>query len=82
MFKKSKITRFISLSAAAVCMASAMSFAPISILTADAADPLTAFEITEDMKIGWNIGNSMDATASGTTAGVESETAWGNPKTN
>ena len=83
MSKKSgKIRHFVSLSAAAACMISAMNFTPASIFTADAADPMTAFEITEDMKIGWNLGNSKDATTASATAGLETETAWGNPKTN
>jgi aryl-phospho-beta-D-glucosidase BglC (GH1 family) len=48
---------------------------------------MTAFEITENMKIGWNLGNTMDAKASDingdlATAGVETETAWGCPKAN
>lgn len=38
----------------------------------------TSFQITEEMKIGWNLGNSLDA-LDGT--GLESETSWGNPKT-
>jgi endoglucanase len=33
--------------------------------------PLTAIELAKDMKLGWNLGNSLDA--------VGSETAWGNP---
>jgi aryl-phospho-beta-D-glucosidase BglC (GH1 family) len=39
---------------------------------------LTANEITENMSIGWNIGNSLDATGSGGAA--SQETSWGNPK--
>lgn len=38
---------------------------------------ITAAELTADMKIGWNLGNSLDALGSG----MDSETAWGNPKT-
>lgn len=38
---------------------------------------ITAAELTADMKIGWNLGNSLDALGNG----VGSETAWGNPKT-
>lgn len=41
----------------------------------EAAD-ISAMELYEKMKIGWNLGNSLDA--SGT--GLGSETAWGNPK--
>ncbi len=84
MFEKSKnVKRFISISAAAVCMLSALRIAPLNDFdTAVAADTtLTAFEITEEMRIGWNIGNSLDATSASANPGVSSETAWGNPKT-
>ncbi|MBQ7782854.1 MAG: cellulase family glycosylhydrolase, partial [Oscillospiraceae bacterium] len=37
----------------------------------------TSFDIVNDMKIGWNLGNSLDAIGNG----MGSETAWGNPKT-
>lgn len=83
MFEKSKnVKRFVSISAAAVCMLSALRIAPLNDFdTAVAADStLTAFEITEEMKIGWNIGNSLDST-SDTVTGLNTETAWGNPKT-
>ncbi len=38
---------------------------------------VTAKELTSNMKIGWNLGNTLDALGSG----MSSETAWGNPKT-
>lgn len=50
--------------------------------TAAAADAemgacgLTAMELAQDMNIGWNLGNSMDAYGNG----VAAETAWGNPQ--
>jgi len=78
MYKTKGIKRIISDSSALVCMMSAMSFSPVAI-ESDAAE-LTAFEITEDMKIGWNYGNSLDATTGTSHAGLETETAWGNPK--
>lgn len=83
MFNKTKsIRRIVSLSAAAVCMMSALNFAPLNDKqVVDAADIKTAFEITQDMKIGWNYGNSLDATKyMADHAGLETETAWGNPK--
>ena len=87
MFENSKnVKRIISISAAALCMISSLRVAPSSIFVTDAADTtLTAFEITEDMKIGWNLGNTLDATvSSGNTlaehTGLNSETAWGQPK--
>lgn len=39
---------------------------------------ITPMELVADMKIGWNLGNSLDATGG---TGVMSELAWGNPKT-
>ncbi len=81
MFRESKtIRRIVSFSAAAVCMMSALRFMPALESDTLAADTLTAFEITKEMKIGWNYGNCLDATVTGDTATVESETAWGNPK--
>jgi aryl-phospho-beta-D-glucosidase BglC (GH1 family) len=51
-----------------------------------AADTMTAFEITQNMKVGWNLGNTLDAKASDEDgnelahAGLETEEAWGCPK--
>lgn len=72
--------RIVSLSAAAMCLLTGLRFAPFNDEEALAADTLTAFEITEEMKIGWNIGNSLDATSSSSNPGLSTETAWGNPK--
>jgi len=81
MFKNRKtIKRIVSISAAAVCTMSALRFMPALKNETFAADELTAFEITKEMKIGWNIGNSLDATAAGSNPGLSTETAWGNPK--
>lgn len=82
MMKNSKkFKRIISITAAAACMLSAFNIAPSADDVTFAADTaLTAFEITEEMKIGWNIGNSLDATSSSSNPGLNSETAWGNPK--
>ncbi|WP_303823561.1 cellulase family glycosylhydrolase [Ruminococcus flavefaciens] len=95
MFKNSKnVKRFVSISAAAVCLLSSLRIAPISFV-ADAADKtMTAFEITENMKVGWNLGNTLDAYAQEPnpnnpkqyipvkSAGLETETCWGCPKAN
>ncbi|MBO7396041.1 MAG: cellulase family glycosylhydrolase [Ruminococcus sp.] len=48
---------------------------------------MTAFEITKNMKVGWNLGNTLDAKAGDKngdyeTAGLETETSWGCPKAN
>ncbi|NLT08275.1 MAG: cellulase family glycosylhydrolase [Ruminococcus sp.] len=93
MFENSKaVKRIVSLSAAAVCMLASFKLSPYKVIETDAAEEtiLTAFEITENMQIGWNLGNTMDATASlededGNAyvpehAGLETETAWGQPK--
>ena len=39
---------------------------------------ISPMELVADMKIGWNLGNSLDATGG---TGLSSELAWGNPKT-
>ncbi len=39
---------------------------------------ITAMELTADIKVGWNLGNTLDATGS---TGVSQETSWGNPST-
>ena len=47
--------------------------------TADEFDTsLTAMELTADIRIGWTLGNPLDATGG---AGVSQETSWGNPRT-
>ena len=38
----------------------------------------SAAEIVSEMKVGWNLGNTLDAIGSG---GLEAEMSWGNPKT-
>ena len=42
-------------------------------------DRSAAFELLSNIKIGWNLGNTLDAHGAG--ASVVSETYWGNPKT-
>ncbi len=79
---KSKITRIISMASAIACMTACINFAPADISEAEAVEVKTAFEITEDMGLGWNLGNSFDAyNGNLETMGLESETCWGNPKT-
>jgi endoglucanase len=41
---------------------------------------MTSMQIVQDMKVGWNLGNTLDAWANGVN-GLNSETCWGNPKT-
>lgn len=40
-----------------------------------------AQEIVYNMQFGWNLGNTLDATASSQNAGLSTETGWGQPKT-
>lgn len=79
---REKITKIISLSAAAACLITGLKIAPVFVYTdADAAGTLKPFEITEEMQIGWNLGNTFDATSASAKPGLNSETAWGNPRT-
>ena len=41
----------------------------------------TAAQIVADMRIGWNLGNSLDSAGSWINGDLEHETAWGNVKT-
>lgn len=43
-------------------------------------EELTAAEIAAEMKIGWNLGNTLDCLTTN-VCGIETETAWGNPYT-
>ena len=38
---------------------------------------ITAMELTADIKVGWNLGNTLDANGG---TGLSQETSWGNPK--
>ncbi|HKL98384.1 MAG TPA: glycoside hydrolase family 5 protein, partial [Mobilitalea sp.] len=40
---------------------------------------ITAAELVGEIKIGWNLGNTLDATGNGSS--ISSETSWGNPIT-
>lgn len=81
MVLKSKIKRIVSVAAAAMCLGSGLKFIPVQI-DIDAADTMTAFEITENMQLGWNLGNTFDSyDRRFDTMGLEAETCWGNPKT-
>ena len=41
---------------------------------------MTAMEITDMMGIGWNLGNTFDATGGNKSSLYSQETSWGNPK--
>ncbi len=55
-------------------------FISSNIYAAGVMRDMTSQQIVEDMKVGWNLGNTLDAWANGTT-GLNTETCWGNPKT-
>ncbi len=40
---------------------------------------ISSTELVKEIRIGWNLGNTLDATGG---FGLSSETSWGNPKTN
>ena len=68
-----RITKF--LTASAVALSSVIT--PIEMssigMTAYASSGMSASQITENMGVGWNLGNSLEST--------NNETAWGNPAT-
>ena len=80
MEKGRTIKRIVSFSAAAVCMLASLRIAPSTEMSVYAATNLSATEITKEMGIGWNLGNTLDAYG-GTATGLATETSWGNPKT-
>ena len=41
---------------------------------------MTSEKLVNEMKFGWNLGNTLDA-ANSTRNGLESEVCWGNPET-
>ena len=41
---------------------------------------ISALDLTKEMRVGWNLGNTLDAYST-TASGLDSETCWGNPKT-
>ena len=59
------------------CTLAVSAFGTPSFGSVSAAE-MTADQITEEMGLGWNIGNSLDATPS-TSDVTKHETAWGNP---
>ncbi len=44
-------------------------------------DDMTAMDIVYDMGLGWNLGNTLEATGSNATTVYAFETSWGNPFT-
>lgn len=74
-----KILSFVSAVAISVSLLSGMSGETMMTVQA-ATKTVTAAEITEDMGLGWNLGNSLDATGRGSSNTItDFETYWGNP---
>lgn len=76
----SRVSRLITASAVAVAAAFTPIGSVVSSTTASAASLMSAAAITEDMGVGWNLGNSLDSTGSGTYSDItQYERQWGNP---
>lgn len=68
-------------SAVAATLAAALAVAATSCASTPAPTPeADGQRIVDEMKIGWNLGNTLDAW-SDDNLGIESETCWGQPKT-
>lgn len=75
------VTRRFLLSAAAIAVAILFCFCSVSEIKADAADKPDAWDITSQMTIGWNLGNSLDAVYwNDHPTPQQSVTAWNNPE--
>ena len=48
-----------------------------SAATGSTSKPKNAVEFAANLKLGWNLGNTLDATGG---SGLSSETSWGQPK--
>ena len=60
---------------------SGLSAAPAEVRAAELTGK-TSMEITADMGLGWNLGNTFDSTGGNLTNLSSLETSWGNPKVN
>ncbi len=84
--KKWNWSRAVSVAAAAALAVTGMGFLPQSETPASAAGTLTgqtAQQITNQMVIGWNLGNTLDSHGTGVnfnTAPAKAATSWGNPE--
>lgn len=50
-------------------------------ITSESIPDTEAMKFVENMKAGWNLGNTLDAHNGGQNAGLASEQSWGNPLT-
>ncbi len=71
---KSFAKRSVCIVSAAVCMLASFRYTCTSeVDKADAASGMSAFDITHEMKIGWNLGNTLDATGGNGNYGLNTE---------
>ena len=74
----SRAAKFIT--ASAVALTSVLSPLGADLFSVPAASLMSAAAITEDMGVGWNLGNSLDSTGTGTYSDItQYEQQWGNP---
>lgn len=50
-------------------------------VSSDEVNSMTSAEIVADIKVGWNLGNTLDSHGNSSYSGLEMEESWGNPKT-
>ena len=70
---QSKFHKIFTVGTTAVMLLSSIAVFPAFGVSAE--NVMTADDITQNMTIGWNIGNSLDATGYDSSQ----ETSWGNP---
>jgi endoglucanase len=73
-FIKTKLVSMLGTTLSVLCMTYSHSNATAPMRT------MTSMQIVQDMNVGWNLGNTLDAWGTNTT-GVKTETYWGVPKT-
>ena len=77
-----KIIRFIAAVSCAAAIMALSSCASMGGSGKTSKVPDSSVELVKDMKIGWNLGNTLDAFEDGVrNQGVSSETCWGQPRT-
>ena len=75
--KHQKMNRILAAALSAACLVPFAAMVPVD---ADAADIMSALEITQEMGLGFNIGNSLDSTGYGNYDDITSfEKSYGNP---
>ncbi len=52
----------------------------ISSVTHDEMRDIPSSELVKEIKVGWSLGNTLDANGVDGVTGLDSETSWGNPK--